>query len=269
MHQRLGVTEADPEHLSDDPDARDHAQPGSAQPCKTCLQIVALAQPTARRTHGLLVSPVPGHLASLPRGRRLGWPSPARHRLGVAGLAGTVPAVDDGQFWALIAECRHQGINTDSVSRLLFRRLRALDPADVVAFVEQWERTRSRLYSWPVADAACLLLGPVEEEDLRHIQDWVILHGQTTVDRVCRNSDDLADLAHDRGAARAAWFAEFLTEAQVVVTGTWPLGHDPDGPEELTGEHQDLSDHQVVERHYPRLAAFRRSHPEIGQPELR
>ncbi len=112
--------------------------------------------------------------------------------------------MDEGRFWALIAECRHHGSDTDSVSRLLFRRLRALDPSDVVAFVEQWECTRSRLYSWPVANAACLLLGPVEEEDLRHIQDWVISHGQATVDRVCCNSDDLADLAHDRGNAGAA-----------------------------------------------------------------
>jgi hypothetical protein len=178
--------------------------------------------------------------------------------------------VDQDAFWALIAACRQEsGNNTELTSRLLFRRLRGLDAAEVVAFVQLWERARSRLYSWPVTDAACLLLGPVEEQDLDHILDWIISYGRTMVDRIAREPDSLAELAADSGNARAEWFDEFTTEAHIVVSGTWPPGFDPDGPEDPTGERTDLSDRAAVDQQFPRLAAFRRDHPELGGPELR
>jgi hypothetical protein len=178
--------------------------------------------------------------------------------------------VDEDAFWALVAESRQESRNnTELASRVLFRRLRALGATEVVEFVRLWEHTRSRLYSWPVTDAACLLLGPVEEEDLRHIQDWIISYGRVVVERIARNPDDLTDLAEDAGNARAQWFGEFTTEAHIVVSGTWPPGHDPDGPEDLTGERLDFGDGTAVSRRFPRLTAFRRDHPELGVPELR
>ena len=174
------------------------------------------------------------------------------------------PFVGEDEFWALVAECRDEcGDNTELVARLLFRRLRRLDAAGVAAFVRLWERARSRLSSWPVTDAACLLLGPVDEEDLCHIQDWIISYGRTTVERIAGNPDSLIGLAADAGSARAGWFDEFMTEAHIVVTGTWPLGYDPDGPEDLTGERADLGDPTVAHRQFPALAAFRRDYPEL------
>ncbi|MGY0234406.1 DUF4240 domain-containing protein [Longispora urticae] len=178
--------------------------------------------------------------------------------------------MDEDTFWALIAESRQESEdNTELASRVLFRRLRTLDVAEVVEFVRLWERTRSRLYSWPVTDAACLLLGPVEEEDLRHVQNWVISYGLPAVERIARDPDALTDLAADAGNARAHWFEEFTTEAHIVASGTWPPGYDPDGPEDLIGERTDLEDRTAVGRRFPRLAAFRRDHPELGTPELR
>ena len=173
--------------------------------------------------------------------------------------------MDEDSFWALIAECREQaGSDTELTSRLLFRRLRTLSSVDVVAFVRHWERARSSLDSWPVADAACLLLGLIEEEDLRLIQDWVISFGRGAVVRIARDPDSLADLARDARSARAAWFDEFITEAHVIATGTWPLGYDPEGPDELAGGRLDLYDHAAVEQRFPRLASFRSDHPEFG-----
>ncbi|XVU22508.1 DUF4240 domain-containing protein [Actinoplanes sp. CA-054009] len=172
-------------------------------------------------------------------------------------------------FWAIIADCRRDaGSDTELVSRLLFRRLRTLDSTGVVEFVRIWERVRSRLSSWPVTDAACLLLGAVEEEHLPYIQDWIISYGRTTTDRIIQNPDNLADLAADAGNARAPWFSEFTTEAHIILSGEWPLGYDPEAPEDLTGNHLNLSDHPAVHHQFPRLTAFRQAHPEIGTPEL-
>ncbi|MGW4940389.1 DUF4240 domain-containing protein [Actinoplanes sp. NPDC004185] len=178
--------------------------------------------------------------------------------------------MDEDTFWALVAECRQEsGNNTELASRVLFRRLCTFDAAGVVEFVRFWERARSRLFSWPVSDAACLLLGPVEEEDLGRIQDWILSYGRTAVERISADPDNLIDLAADAGNARAQWFDEFMTEAHIVVSGTWPLGYDPDGPEDLTGEPTELGDPAAVHRHFPKLATFRRGRPELGLPELR
>jgi hypothetical protein len=90
---------------------------------------------------------------------------------------------------------------------------------------------------------------PVEDEHLRFIQDWIISFGRAAADRIARDADNLADLARDAGRARAAWFDEFITEAHIYTTsGSWPLPYDPQGPDELTGEHLDLRDHAAVEQ---------------------
>jgi uncharacterized protein DUF4240 len=180
--------------------------------------------------------------------------------------ADTIWFVDEDSFWAFIAECRERSANdTELMSRVMFRRLRALSAEDVDSFARHWERARSWLYSWPVTDAACLMLGTVEEEHLRFVQDWVISFGRAAAATIARDPDSLADLSGDFGRARAAWFCEFITEAHIVTTGgTWPLRYDPEGPGELTGEHLDLGDHAAVEQHFPRLAAFRRDHPGLS-----
>ncbi|GIE74099.1 hypothetical protein Aph02nite_00490 [Actinoplanes philippinensis] len=179
-------------------------------------------------------------------------------------------SVNEETFWAVVADCRRESANdTELASRILFRRLRSLSPADVTEFVRLWERARSRLSSWPVTDAVCLLLGSVEEEDLCQIQDWIISYGRTAVEGIIEDSDNLVELAADASNARALWFDEFMTEAHIVVSGTWPLGYDPDGPEDLIGERTDLRDPEIIDRKFPRLTAFRHLHPEVGSPELR
>ncbi|MEU4557151.1 DUF4240 domain-containing protein [Actinoplanes sp. NPDC023936] len=178
--------------------------------------------------------------------------------------------MDESTLWELVAACRQEsGNDTELTSRLLFRRLRVLSATEVVDFVQLWEKVRSRLYTWPVTDAICLLLGVVEEEDLPHVQDWIISHGRAVVERTIEDPDTLVELASDATNARAPWFGEFTTEAHIIVSGAWPLGYDPDGPEDLLGEHVDLANQAVTNQQFPRLAVFRRQHPELGTPELR
>jgi hypothetical protein len=178
--------------------------------------------------------------------------------------------VDEESFWSLVTGFREQtGGDTELMSRVMFRRLRTLSAADVAAFAVHWEHARSLLYSWSVADAACLLLGTVEEEHLRFVQDWVISFGRAAVAAIARDPDNLADLAGDAHRARAAWFDEFITEAHITACGgDWPLPYDPNGPDELTGRHLDLTRHAEVQERFPRLSSFRRDHPELSPPEI-
>jgi uncharacterized protein DUF4240 len=70
-----------------------------------------------------------------------------------------VPRVDEDTFWALIEECRQESRNdTEFTVRVLFRRLRLLEAAEVIESVRIWERARSGLYSWPVTDGAQIIV---------------------------------------------------------------------------------------------------------------
>ena len=148
----------------------------------------------------------------------------------------------EDSFWALIAECREQAEgDTELMSRVLFRRLRVLSAADVAAFAWHWERARSSLYSWPVADAACLMLGTAEEDHLPCVRDWIISFGRAAAGRIARDPDSLADFAWDAGRARAAWFDEFITEAIIATGRSRPPGGDPAGPEDDPAGPEELT----------------------------
>jgi len=110
-----------------------------------------------------------------------------------------VPSMDEGRFWELIAASRQESRDdTELTARLLFRRLRVLSTTEIVDFAQRRAKARSRLYTWPVTDAVCLLLGAVEEEDLPHVQDWIISYGRTVVERTIVDPDSLVASGRSR-----------------------------------------------------------------------
>jgi Protein of unknown function (DUF4240) len=176
--------------------------------------------------------------------------------------------VDEVAFWALIEECRKDSnSDTELTARMMFRRLRSLDTTDVRDFVRRWDLVRTRLDSSSVAYASWLMLGDLD--DLIPVRDWIISHGRGAVERVLQDSDNLVDLSRDVHNARATWFDDFITEAHIASTSTWPEESDVSGPQDLADEHVDLANASLVEGRFPRLAAFRRGHPELGSPEFR
>lgn len=171
--------------------------------------------------------------------------------------------MEEAAFWALIEQCRKDsGGDTELTARTMFRRLRSLDTTDIHDFVRRWDLIRARLDTWSVADAACLMLGDLS--DLLPVRDWIISHGHSTVERILRDSDNMVDLWRDSHNARATWFEEFMTEAHIAATGTWPEESDLDQQPDLVDEHTDLADTALVKKRFPRLASFRRGHPDLG-----
>ncbi|AGZ42838.1 DUF4240 domain-containing protein [Actinoplanes friuliensis] len=178
--------------------------------------------------------------------------------------------MDRAVFWRIVEGARAEaGTDTERVAQVLLRRLRSLSPDEIEHFGALWAEVQDELYSWPVHDAATLLLGPVNDDALLVVQDWIVSHGRQTMKRVQEDPDNLVELAPDRHNARIDWFTGLPMEAHIAATGR-PFAVDgPDGPEDPTGTPTDLTDEPGTRRRFPRLTAYLDHNTWIERPWTR
>ena len=148
------------------------------------------------------------------------------------------------------------GSDTERVAQVLLRRLRGLSPAEIEQFQELWERAQDELSRWPIHDAATLLLGPLDDDGLLAVQDWIVSHGRRVMQRVPDDPDSLVELAPDRRNARMDWFSGLAVEAHIAATGRPFTVDRPDGPDEPAGTPAELTDEIRVRQQFSRLTAY-------------
>jgi len=170
-------------------------------------------------------------------------------------------------FWRIVEGARAEaGSDTEFVAQVLLRRLRELTPDDIEGFQELWEQAQEQLYRWPIHDAATLLLGPLNDDALFAVQDWIVSHGRRTMQRVLDDPDSLVELAPDRHNARIDWFCGLALEAHIGATGG-PFAVDgPTGPDEPVGMATEMTDESGTRRRFPRLTAYLDDNPWIERP---
>lgn len=164
------------------------------------------------------------------------------------------------EFWGLIERSRSEG---DGVLgrqvQLLRERLLADGQAELLDFRDRWEEADARVFTWPVWDAACLLLGWVSDDFFGDVRAWIIGHGRRVVDRIVDDPDSLVELAGDTAALETG-DAESLN---MLVLSVWAelMGNYGLPPSSLpaygpTGDRIDLKDGLLVRARFPRLAAL-------------
>lgn len=131
----------------------------------------------------------------------------------------------------------------------------------LLAFRDRWNEVEDRVFTWPIWDAACVLLGFVSDDFFSDVRAWIISHGRGVVDRIAADPDALVELASDvealnTGDAEAlgmlVW--QMWEELTGDCGGEFPPSEAPShGP---TGVRTDLKDVDAVRRHFPRLAEF-------------
>jgi hypothetical protein len=164
--------------------------------------------------------------------------------------------VDEVGFWALIDECRNSAGGTgERMAAILKRRLRELDGPTILAFDDHWYKVHRRAYTWPLWDAAVLLLGWVGDDSFGDVRDWLISHGRSTFERVVEDPDSLVDLDRDRDNAFVESYGGLTYRAYLAVTGTEPPRTPPSGQLDPVGTRTNLKDENAVRAAFPRLAA--------------
>ncbi|WP_309245957.1 DUF4240 domain-containing protein [Verrucosispora sioxanthis] len=175
--------------------------------------------------------------------------------------------MERADFWRIVEGARGEvGSDTERVAQALLRRLRALPPDQIEQFEELWYQAQDELYRWPIRDAATLLLGTVDDDDFLAVQDWIVSHGRSTMQRVQDDPDSLVELAPDRHNARTDWFCGLPLDAYIAVTGV-PFAIDgPSGTGAPVGTPVDLTDETTTRQRFPRLAAYLDNNPWIERP---
>ena len=165
--------------------------------------------------------------------------------------------MERGTFWDIVEGARAEaGSDSERVAQLILRRLRSLSPDEIEGFQQRWEQAQDELYRWPIHDAATLLLGPLDDDALFAVQDWIVSHGRRTVRRVLDDPDNLVELMPDRHNARIDWFCGLAMEAHIGATGG-PFAVDgPGGPDEPLGSAAGLTDESAARQRYPRIMAY-------------
>jgi hypothetical protein len=177
--------------------------------------------------------------------------------------------VDEDQFWTLIADSRAQEPGGgERLADALGNRLRQLSADEIFEFGRHWYAVMDRLYTWPIWDAAIVLLGWVADDSFRDVRAWIVTHGQAAVDQVVANPDELADLAQDQEHAFVEAFDGIVYKSYRAVTGHDPVYPPSGGSIDPSGERTNLKDAEAVAARFPRLAELARAQPKKAPIDL-
>jgi hypothetical protein len=166
----------------------------------------------------------------------------------------------EDEFWVLIERSRRDsgGVLGRQV-QLLREHFLASPREELLGFRDRWDEADGRLFTWPLWDASCLLLGWVSDDFFDDVRAWIIGHGRDVVDRIVADPDNLVELANDTDATQTG-------DAERLNMLVWEVWEELTGDDELpfgqssghgpTGERIDLKDAQAVCGRFPRLAEF-------------
>jgi hypothetical protein len=167
--------------------------------------------------------------------------------------------VIEDEFWSLIEDARRASDgDLGRQTELLRAHLEAERSVDaLLAFQERWDEAEDRVFSWPVWDAACVLLGFVSDDFFSDVRAWIISHGRTTVEKIAADPDARVELAGDRHAVESGASEDFGN----LIWGLWEeIASDRDLPVgrscDLAGDRIDLKDWSAVRERFPRLAEY-------------
>lgn len=168
----------------------------------------------------------------------------------------------EDDFWNLIEGARQEsGGDLGCQVELLREHFEVAASAEaLLAFRDRWDDAEDRVFTWPVWDAACVLLGFVSDDFFSDVRAWIISHGRMVLEKVAADPDMLVDLASDVHSVNSA-AAEELGD---LVWHLWERlsGEDENLPEgrpsaDLSGDRIDLKDWSVVRARFPQLTEFR------------
>ncbi len=166
----------------------------------------------------------------------------------------------EDEFWVLIEQARQEsGGVLERQTQLLREHLLGGSVEKLLEFRDRWDEVEERVFTWPIWDASCVLLGFVSDDFFSDIRAWIVSHGRAAVDRIVADPDALVTLVGDRQTAESG-AAEDLG---MLVWSVWAelTGVDADefppspvpsnGP---TGDRTDLKNQEAVRARFPRLA---------------
>jgi hypothetical protein len=165
--------------------------------------------------------------------------------------------MDEAQFWKIIDKtCRSTPHQPEEWNERLQAELEKLEPDEIVAWDQIFNRLTARAYTVDLWGAAYLINGGASEDGFYYFRCWLIGMGREVYEAAVADPDILADVVAKDIDAEAEIYAA-ACEAWLTVTGQPDIDKYPacKEPVELQGERWDFDDDEEVRRRLPRLAA--------------
>lgn len=144
-------------------------------------------------------------------------------------------------FWSIIERSRNAA-SPDEREIVLGKQLRALAPAECLAFAKHFDEAFARAYTWPLWGAAYLINGGCSDDGFADFRSSLIMRGRAIFDGAIENPDSLAliDLPEEEWMHEG--YAYVVTDA-VDATGI-PDANDqrPEHPSDPTGINWESED---------------------------
>jgi hypothetical protein len=120
--------------------------------------------------------------------------APDETRVTQAVQTGSVQAMDEARFWAIVDRTAVHESDPDRQVETLRRELEALSAEEVVAFRNAFEAQLARAYTWDLWAAAYIAHGGASDDGFEYFRRWMVSKGRAVFERLLARPDDLPDL---------------------------------------------------------------------------
>ncbi len=120
--------------------------------------------------------------------------APDETRVTQAVQTGSVQAMDEARFWAIVDRTAVHESDPDRQVETLRRELEALSAEDVVAFRNAFEGQLARAYTWDLWAAAYIAHGGASDDGFEYFRRWMVSKGRAVFERLLVRPDDLPEL---------------------------------------------------------------------------
>ena len=120
--------------------------------------------------------------------------APDETRVTQAVQTGSVQAMDEARFWAIVDRTAVHESDPDRQVETLRRELEALSAEEVAAFRNAFEAQLARAYTWDLWAAAYIAHGGASDDGFEYFRRWMVSKGRAVFERLLARPDDLPDL---------------------------------------------------------------------------
>ena len=120
--------------------------------------------------------------------------APDETRVTRAFQTGSVQAMDEARFWAIVDRTAVHESDPDRQVEALRSELEALSVEEVVAFRNAFEAQLARAYTWDLWAAAYIAHGSASDDGFEYFRRWMVSKGRAVFERLLARPDDLPDL---------------------------------------------------------------------------
>jgi hypothetical protein len=100
--------------------------------------------------------------------------------------------MDANRFWQIIKEAKSNASDGEEQAELIYEKLKALPPHEIIDFDRLYDEFRFRAYRRDLWGAAYIMNGDCSDDGFEYFRGWLISRGRAVYEKALANPDSLA-----------------------------------------------------------------------------